>query len=148
VRQEQLQLLQAARGQAAKYSWPPALLARVEAAIGGADPWGPDSLASGAEWWGAIRDALLDLQDQLEPDDQARLAKLLAVASAGAGGARPPDVADLYADYIGGVFSDVATIASRAADVPAEAAKVATSPVGWATLLVVLGAGALWLRGR
>ena len=91
MRQEQLQLLQAARGQAAKYAWPPALLARVEASIGGADPWGPDSLASGARWWQAIRDQLLDLQDQLPPDDQARLAKLLAVASAGAGGAKPPD---------------------------------------------------------
>jgi len=148
VRQEQLQLLQAARGQAAKYDWPPALLARVEAAIGGADPWGPDSLASGARWWGAIRDALLEMQDQLPPDDQARLAKLLAVASAGAAGAEMPDIADMTSDYVAGVFQTVGTIASKAAEVPADVAKAASGPGGWAALLVVLGAGALWLRGR
>ncbi len=148
MRQEQLQLLQAARGQAVKYEWPPALLARVEASISGADPWGPDSLASGVRWWQAIRDALLDLQDQLGPEDQARLAKLLAVASAGATGAEPPDVADMFGDFIGGVFGDVRAIGSRAADVPGDVVNVANSPVGWATLLVVIGAGALWLRGR
>jgi len=146
--QEQLQALRAARGQASKYGWSPVLLARVEAAINDANPWGFDSRATGPEWWEAIRDELLDLQDRLSAEDQARVGKLLAVAGTGAAGAEMPDIADMTSDYVAGVFQTVGTIASKAAEVPADVAKAASGPGGWAALLVVLGAGALWLRGR
>lgn len=146
--QEQQQLLQAARGQASKYAWPAALLARVEQAINDADPWGPDSLASGPRWFAAITDELLDLQEQLDPTDQARLAKLLSVASVGASGAERYNVADMAADYAGGVAGTVGNIAAEAAGVPDKLGDAARSPGGVALLLLVLAGGALWLRGR
>lgn len=146
--QEQQQLLQAARGQASKYGWPAALLARVERAINDANPWGPDSLASGPRWFGAITDQLLDLQKQLDLVDQARVAKLLSVASTGATGAERYNLGDMAADYAGGVAGTVGNIASEAAGVPDKLGDAARSPGGVALLLLVLAGGALWLRGR